>query len=349
MKNEAPLKKPIRETDMPPFKAYRVFAGVCEALERAHPIRPLFKSVIRKVVPRVSESRASELLTAIEDTYDKRDGLISRSSHQGCVVTPTGWSVYRQVREMLDRLDAIGKPAGRTDREIITVVSGHAIAVHAFTWIVKRFRERDDGKGALEMPDRIPARGVEFDFRDIGNPVELMKAVGYGEASIGVTVTGITDAVRNVDLQEVPEFVVRDVLLLPRRGRGDPFAALRRKKTIRLQDLEQYPVCVNDSPDLRARNYTVGNWRSGRRSWMWSPSIEMVAAAVATGEYLGIAASWRDAYGPWEKEIEVRPIDKAGPYKVAVCLPFLPAPSGTVKELMMCIRDFFRNVPVERR
>lgn len=305
--------------------------------------------MIRKVAPRVSFPRASELLNEIEEAYAERNGLISRSGHQGCVVTPAGWSVYRQVKETLDRLDAIGGPTGRGDREIITVASGYAIAVHALTRIVKTFRLRDDAKGALEVPGRIPARGVEFVFRDIGNPIELMKAVGYSEASIGVTVTGITDAVRNVEPHEVPEFVVRDVLLLPRRGKRDPFSALRRKKEIELRDLEKYPVCVNDSPELRARNYTIGDWASGRKSWMWSPSIEMVAATVATGEYLGIAASWRDAYGPWEKDVEVRTIKEVGPYKVAVCVPIRPAPSGTVSELMECICDFFRKVPAERR
>jgi DNA-binding transcriptional LysR family regulator len=349
MKKKTALKKPLREADTPPLKAYRVFASVCEVLERAHPRTPLLKDVTRIVVPPVSVGRATELLNEIEDAYDKRDGLISRSGHQGCVVTPAGWSVYRQVREMLDRLDAIGGPAQRTDREIITVASGHAVAVHALTQTVKTFRERDDEEGALEVPGRIPARGVEFVFRDIGNPMELMKAVGYGEVSIGVTVTGITDWVRNVDPQEVPEFVVRDVLLLPRRRKPDPFAALRKKEKITVQDLEQYPVCVNDSPEIRARNYTIGNWASGRMSWMWSPSIEMVAAEVAAGEYVGIAASWRDAYGPWEKKVEIRPIDGVGHYRVVVCVPVTPTPSGTVNDFKECIVDFFRRVPAERR
>jgi DNA-binding transcriptional LysR family regulator len=349
MKNKAGPTQPRREADPPSLNAYRLFAGVCETLRREYPKKLLLRDMVRRITPRVSAPRASELLREIEDAHGKRNGLIDRSGHQGCVVTPAGWSVYRQVRRMLDCLDAIGRVPGQADREIVTVASGHAIAVHALTPIVKAFRERDDEKGALQEPGRIPARGVEFVFRNVGHPVELLKEVGFGDASIGVTVTGITDAVRNVELQEVSEFVVRDVLLLPPRRKRDPFAALRKKKEIRLKDLERYPVCVNDSPELRAHGYTIGDWGSGRKSWMWSPSIEMVAAAVSTGEYLGVAASWRDAYGPWEKEVEVRPIKEAGPYKVAVCLPIRPAPSGTVNEFKGCIGDFFRSVPPERR
>jgi hypothetical protein len=75
-----------------------------------------------------------------------------------------------------------------------------------------------------------------------------------------------------------------------------------------------------------AKHYIVGIWGSGRRSWMLSPCIEMVAASVATGENLGIAASGREAYEPWEKEVVVRSIEQAGPYKIDVCLPSRPGP-----------------------
>lgn len=36
MKKKLTKKKPLRQEDLPPLKAYRVFAGVCEALERAN-------------------------------------------------------------------------------------------------------------------------------------------------------------------------------------------------------------------------------------------------------------------------------------------------------------------------
>src|SRR5689334_4736860 len=109
------------------IRDYRVFAGVCDWLKREYPRTLTLLEIAPLLDLDVSPNRVSQVLSKLERYYGvASDGLIHRSSHQGCSVTPKGWSFYRQVREVLDRLDTIGR-TDAVDREVITVAGGHAV------------------------------------------------------------------------------------------------------------------------------------------------------------------------------------------------------------------------------